>query len=410
MQILFLSAHLPSARAHQAGQKTSYHICEWLARRHEVHLLSFATEDEVLSVREPDNGIFHCWETVPVTNWTRLSGIVSAPFVPISVAVRHSRRFRERLYQLLSSHKIDVAILDHTAMWQYAGQFSDMPSCVGSAHDCLTQAWERRLARAPDATFSRLFKIETKRTRNWERDALGNLAFVIVQSEKDSTLLGQLNPNTQRFVIHPWVSIGQESSSSVAGRPRKPDSIVFWGALDRAENRDAVAYIVRDILPRVREQVPNATLYVAGSHSESIVSVVQGIPQVVLTGFIDNIREFLSGMQVALLPLRLGAGIKVKTLECMAAGLPVVTTSVGAEGIGADQGVHYWVEQDPNKLAERTVQLLRAPEAGLRMGELAQEFFFSQFDFYRPLDALEAWIAQGHKIPSGNLALAISNC
>jgi glycosyltransferase involved in cell wall biosynthesis len=216
------------------------------------------------------------------------------------------------------------------------------------------------------------------------------LAFVIAHNEKDSTLLGQLNSNVERFVIHPWVSIEQKSSPSVVGMPRKPSSIVFWGALDRAENRDAVAYIVREILPSVREKVPNATLYVAGSHSECVASIVAGIPQVVLTGFIDNIGEFLSMMQVALLPLRLGAGIKVKTLECMAVGLPIVTTEVGAEGIGANQGVHYWIEQNPKALAERTVRLLRVPGEALRMGELAREFFFAHFDFYGALDALEA--------------------
>ena len=67
MEILFLSGHLPSPRAQQGGQKTSYYICEFLARKHEVHLLSFVTEDEVQSFRAEDMGIFRSWDLVPVT-------------------------------------------------------------------------------------------------------------------------------------------------------------------------------------------------------------------------------------------------------------------------------------------------------------------------------------------------------
>ncbi len=168
--------------------------------------------------------------------------------------------------------------------------------------------------------------------------------------------------------------------------------MVFWGALDRAENIDAVAVAVSEIVPPLREAVPDFKFYVAGSHSEAVASVTDGVPNVVRTGFVDDIGSFLSGMQMALLPIRLGAGIKVKTLECMAAGVAVVTTPVGAEGINATHGAHFLIGDTPQKLARYAKQLLRSPEEARQMGERARTWFESEYDFGRPMAVLESFL------------------
>src|SRR5258708_26238311 len=144
MQILFLSAHLPSPRARQGGQKTSYHICEFLGRRHDMHLLCFGTENERAVFDGQGMEIFHSWDVVPVSRWTRLRGVLSSPRLPLSVAARTSRTFRSKLRRLTQSHRFDVAILDHTAMWQCANHLAGTPLCVGLLHDVLTQLWKRQ--------------------------------------------------------------------------------------------------------------------------------------------------------------------------------------------------------------------------------------------------------------------------
>jgi glycosyltransferase involved in cell wall biosynthesis len=111
----------------------------------------------------------------------------------------------------------------------------------------------------------------------------------------------------------------------------------------------------------VRERVPDFKFYVAGSRSEEVASITDGVPNVTRTGFVDDIGGFLSEMQVALLPIRQGAGVKVKTLECMAAGVAVVTTAVGAEGIPATHGVHFLIGETQEDLAKLTIQLLLRP-------------------------------------------------
>jgi glycosyltransferase involved in cell wall biosynthesis len=405
MQILFLSAHLPSPRAHQGGQKTSYHICEFLGRRHEIHLLCFGTENELAVFDHRGMEIFHSWDIIPVDQWTRLRGVLSSPQLPLSVAARTSRKFRSKLRRLTKTHRFDVVILDSTAMWQYAGDVKRVALRGGSAHDVLSQLWDRRASQAVTMWSRPALRFEAERVRRWERNVLSQLDFVVPHNAKDGALLGALNPMVQQFVIHPWVSVRSPSVASPNETPasnmlRKPYSAVFWGALDRNENADAIAFAVRDILPLVRQVVPEFNFFVAGSHSEAVAPITDGVPNVIRTGFVDDIGGFLAGVQVGLLPIRQGAGIKIKTLECMAAGVAVVTTPVGAEGIAASHGVHFLIGETAQELASYAARLLRRPEEARQMGERARDWFASEYDFDRPLQALESYLVTNTQAPN----------
>jgi hypothetical protein len=239
-------------------------------------------------------------------------------------------------------------------------------------------------------------RFEAERVRRWERKVLSQLDFIVPHSAKDGALLGVLDPMVQQFVIHPWVSVRSPSLPSnetpASNTMRKPYSAVFWGALDRSENADAITFAVRDILPRVRQVVPEFRFFVAGCHSEAVAPITDGVPNVIRTGFVDDIGGFLAGMQVGLLPLRQGAGVKIKTLECMAAGVAVVTTPVGAEGIAASHGVHFLIGETAQELASYTARLLRRPEEARQMGERARDWFASEYDFDRPMAALEYFL------------------
>jgi glycosyltransferase involved in cell wall biosynthesis len=392
MKILFLSGHLPSPRAWQAGQKTSYHICEFLGRAHDIHMLCFANHNEKAAFDGQGMEIFQSWDIVPVTQWTRSRGVLSSPRLPLSVAARSSRAFRSKLHHLMQTHPFDVVILDHTAMWQYANEFHDTTLRGGSAHDVLSQLWDRRASQTAAVWSRSALQFEAKRVRRWERDALSQLDFVVPHNAKDGSLLRELDPIVQQFVIQPWVSVQVFREASGSSTARQPQSIVFMGAFDRSENADAIAFAVREILPRVRDVISDFKFFAVGSHSEVIAAITDGVQNVIRTGFVEDIGSFLGGIQIALLPLRLGAGIKVKTLECMAAGLAVVTTPAGSEGISAQPGVHFVISKSVDELVDATIRLLRTPREAQRMGEAARAWFASEYDFERPMRAFESYL------------------
>lgn len=385
MEILFAAGHMPSRRGRQAGQKTSYHICEYLARRHRVHLLALAPISELAFLDRDDMGIFASWETMPVTNQVRLLGMLTSPTLPLAISARHSVAFRRRLRSLARDCSSDVVIFDHTAMFQYVSTVPSSAMKVASAHDIYVQTWRRKVSRAGNPASRLLFRIEESRMERWETNACAACDLVITHNDKDKRLLESLEPRARVIAIDPW----SDPLNFHADAARESGSIIFLGAMDRRENSDAARWIVKEILPVIRREVPGARLYIAGSKGERLAQEFAGRDDVLVTGFVEDIGSLMARMEIALLPLRLGAGIKIKMLECMTAGLPIVTTSVGAEGIGGDHGTHYLVAEVADAIAEHTVWLFRNTAAAREMGARARKLVTESRDFEGRMSHLE---------------------
>jgi glycosyltransferase involved in cell wall biosynthesis len=269
----------------------------------------------------------------------------------------------------------------------------------------LSQGWQRKVEREHGLVRA-LVQIERARLYAWEKSALNKLDFVVSHCEKDGELLREMNPFACICPIRAWFTAPANAFSD----DKEPGSIVFFGAFDRSENREAVKYAVREILPLVRAQYPRFKFYIAGNQSERLSRLIEGLSDVVLTGFIEDVPRFLSRMQVALLPLRTGAGVKIKTLECMAAGLSVVATPVGVEGVGGESGVHYFVGTTPRELADHTVRLLNQPRMSRAIGQSAKEFVFEEFDFERALGNLCSLIENRLAVAQKSLETVPQHC
>lgn len=374
MNILFLSGHLPSPKARQAGQKISFYLCEYLARRHTVHLLAFSTASELQSWNRDCERVFTSHTILPVTCTRRLLGVGLAPFLPLSVAARNRVGLRRTLALLLHHTPCDVVIFDHMATWQYCNLVNGSALRVGIAHDVLSYLWLRQAKHGGGLAA----RFESRRLRDWERNVISSLDLICTLNNKDSALIAELGSSVQHCVLQPWFSRPPDDRPATAG---KDGSLVFPGAFDRKENVDAVEFAAKDVLPRVSAAVPQCTLHLTGFASELLPRQVARNRAVQVAGYAPDLPAFLSAMQIALLPMRLGAGIKIKVLECMAAGLPVVTTPVGAEGIPGVAGGHFLVGHTAEELARHVVVLLRNRSLRVQIGEAAREFIRINYDF-----------------------------
>jgi polysaccharide biosynthesis protein PslH len=405
MQILFLSGHLPSSRARQAGQKTSYHICEFLARRHGLHLLSFATKAELSGFQREDMRLFKSFDLVPVSNGTRMIGLLTGPSLPLVAAVRHSVVFRRKLRNLLRKQIFDAAYLDFTGMMQYRAELMDIPVVAAMEVEVMFRRWESRRKHSGNQLVRALFAWEERRTKHWEIEQLKRVDFALVQSSEEKQLLAELLPAQDVRMIRPWIDLGDDVAVPLPPE-REQNSLVFWGAMDRIENVDAVKYATEDVLPAVWAQFADARYYIAGSNPSSGLTRRYAHSRVNVSGFVDRPFEFLATKRVALLPMRLGAGIKVKVLECMAAGLAVVTTPAGAEGVPGRPGEHYLLGSDARELTEAVLALLRSPTRAAEIGRRARLSVCGNHQFTEPLRALEDEILQRLEQRSNHSSLA----
>jgi polysaccharide biosynthesis protein PslH len=391
MNILFLASHLPSPAARQAGQKISYRLCEYLLRRHAVHLLSFGSAAEEASCDPGCLRMFSSHRVIPVNTANRLLGIVQTPDLPLVIAGRASRTFRDAIASILAGQQFDTVIFDHMAMWQYA---EDTPCVlrVGIAHDVLSQLWSRR-AESSRGAAALTMRAEARRLRTWEKKAGSKLDVICSLSQKDSQLLSEVTDDRRHYVLQPWFARSSTASLTVA--PKEDRSLVFSGAFDRRENVNAVRFMVEEILPRIAAAGPGCTLYLTGFAGSRFARRTVQAPGVRPVGFVPDLPGFLSRMQIGLLPLRLGAGIKIKVLECMAAGLAVVTTPVGCEGIEAKDGVELLLGRTADELAQHTIFLLENREFREAMGDRAREFIRANYDFERSAAGFERILMSG---------------
>jgi glycosyltransferase involved in cell wall biosynthesis len=224
------------------------------------------------------------------------------------------------------------------------------------------------------------------RTVQLEVKAFEQVDLVFARSDKDRKYLQCLVPGQNIQELPPWFE--GVNKPSFPSDLVEEYSLLFVGNMRRSVNIEAVVYFCRHILPRVRKAVPDAKLYIVGdSPSEQVRRLAN--EHVIVTGYVEDLREYYARCQVFVAPLLVGGGIIVKVLDALATGRPVVCTSVANEGIEAVPGRDLYVADSPEKFAEYTVELLTDHERWQGMSKNGRAFVEHKYSWKRVIDGLE---------------------
>lgn len=201
--------------------------------------------------------------------------------------------------------------------------------------------------------------------RSMERRAVPAFDLTTVVSPVDAAYLRRLVPGARIEVVPNGVDAERFRPG---GRPTREATIVVTGAMSYRVNVDAARWLATGVLPLVRARAPEATLRVVGRDPTPEAAALGERPGVVVTGSVDDIVEELDRAAVVAVPMVSGSGIKNKLLEALAVGRPVVTTSLGAEGVDLVPGRDALVADGPVAFADAVVRLLADPEEAARLG------------------------------------------
>lgn len=371
-KLLFLSAHLPAPDGREAGQKTAFRNLLWLAERFGVTLVAFRNARErryeLGALRELCEEI----ELVDVNGARRALGVLSRPELPLVVGARWSHGAARIIRQLVSDREFDRVHCEWGQMAVYGPLVQPVPVRTLNLHDVLHQ-WCGRRAQVRTGLARYWWKVEAARARRWEAQSYGQFSCIYVPTEKDRRLVAELS---QGLAAKTWV-LGHHVARFATGRSGPAGSgraILFWGALAREENAAGVRWLVREVLPLLRSRIAGVELLVVGADPPDWLQKLKD-PSVFVTGYAKDPAPYFRRAWVAALPLFSGAGVKIKVLECLAAGIPVVTTPVGAEGIaaGPEEGLLV-VEARPEDFAARLAYLLEDRETAARLGAAARRW------------------------------------
>lgn len=345
MNILHISPYFPSVDANHAGGVCMGKQVEELRKHHNVYVLTFVASDfdKKLKAACKADERYH---SVAINKWTRLLHIVCEPWMPAYFAARSSFRFAFKLIHMVRTYKIDAIHAEYASMGQYLWikRFYPHLKFNLTEHDMTAQSYERKVADAKG--FKKIFwnhqlKLVLKKEKKYCQSA--NTLFTF--NQKDQRLIEKNYGRKDCLVLNPYYGLEDELlEQEIQIEEKEYANICFLGQMGRDENYLAAMRLI-DIGRKVKEKIPELQIYIVGNQPPEELKKQEN-DYIHVTGFVEDVDVYLKRAQIAVFPLTLGAGIKLKVLRSLAMGTPVITSAVGAEGIDEDGQVISLAETD----------------------------------------------------------------
>lgn len=342
--IIFISMHLPSYSVPEAGQKLVCSRLESLVKSKQVHLITFCNEREKPYLNMESYIKCASVKIFPISTKMRLINAMKHISSPLGIAARNDKRVHDYINELLSSFNISTF---HTEYEQSITYIPDEYLPVSSVvlHDVMSQSVERFYENEKSRLKKIFYMHQSKLIKKWEKEHLTQLGKITVLNQKDADLVKLIPVDENKIEIdfpkveNSFYSVKRSKDNIQHG------SILFWGAMNRKENEDAIIWFYENMLPGILKEVPSAKLYIVGANPSDTIKKLNS-ENIIVTGFVESPLKFFEMAQVSIVPLRYGAGIKIKVLEALASKIPVVSTTVGAEGIIDCDGLLYVVDDE----------------------------------------------------------------
>jgi glycosyltransferase involved in cell wall biosynthesis len=350
MRILLLTETIPYP-LDSGGRIKTYHTLRSLAAAHEVHCHAFIRDARE---RRFAADLERMCATVTLhlrpRSRAREAGALLrslAGGVPLTVARHFDRGVLGALRDACLARRYDAGYYDHLSMLEYARHLP-LP-VIHDAHNVefeLVLRYASTLGRSPARV---LAEREWRLVQAYERARYAACALVFAVSDHDAAIIRELAGAAVDVRVLP-IAVDARHATPLGPRPAAPN-LLFVGGLHWPPNADAAAYLVRDIWPLILRDTPGATLTIVGRDDAPIAGALRRAPGVRVTGYVEDVAPYYDNARALVVPLRSGGGMRVKILETLARGLPIISTTIGCEGIEAIPGVHLLTADTPADFA-----------------------------------------------------------
>lgn len=386
MKILVLSPY-PPYPPRGGGALRVYNLVRGLAGRHEVTLLSFAPDAAAVAGMAPLREQCRVATVLGPPRRSLARRALTTVVSPLpDMALRNAApAYTEALSRLLAAQRFDVVLAESIEMAGCAlaarglgprlvlDQFN--AEYLLQRRAALTDL--RRLA-LPGGLYS---LIQWRKLARYETRLLKTLDRVLVVSAEDRAALRRLHPDADPAVVPNGVDSEAVRPGVVRG-DYGPASLVFTGTLDFRPNIDALGWFVDEVLPLVRRRRPDARLLVVGRAAGPAVRALGDGEAVEVVGEVPDVRPYIDGSAVYVVPMRIGGGSRLKLLEALAMEAPVVSTPMGAEGVeGLRDGEQLLVAASPAAFAAAVLRLIERPALGADLGRAGRAHVVTHYDW-----------------------------
>lgn len=370
----------------------SYYLLKHLAKSHTVHLVAFnhggpPTKEQQDAIK----AIGVHLTSVPLYPFQAGAACIRSAYtdLPLEIAFYTRPEFQAEVDRLLAEHNFDVAVSFFMRTAEYVRRKPGLRRIL-IAEDCRLEYQTRSVASNKRLVQKLVRWWEVAKLRSYEPTVMGDFDCTTFVSNEDITAMRKTRSDLPYALVTNGV---QTDEFSFRDDHNQRQGILFSGKLDVLANILAARTIVDDILPVVRQQVPDTTLSIVGAHPTTEMQRIVGT-SVRLHANVPNMVPYLHQHAVFLHPHRGGSGIQNKVLEAMSTGCVVVTTPSGIQGIDARHGEHCFIGQTPAELAEYTTWLLQHPADRSRIAKNARELIEQTHTWSHVYEQLDSVIAQ----------------
>ena len=382
MKILWLKTDFlhPTVRG---GQIRTLEMLKQLHRRHEVHYIGF---DDGASAESLPRAAEYSTRAYPVPHvaprigspkfWTQVAGNLFSP-LPLGLARYQNAGFKRTVEEVRRRESPDVLVCDFL---QPAINVDDLAPWFLFQHNVETMICRRHAEHG--STLERIyFRSQAERMFQVEARVCRAVRTVVTVSENDA----QTHKDLFGLTHVPSVPTGVDVESLTPSRPRSSETdLIFIGTLEWMANVDGVEYFLDEILPLIRRRRPECSVTIVGRRPPaSLLRRAAGDSKVRITGLVEDVRPYLWSAAVSIVPIRIGGGTRLKIYESMAARTPVVSTSIGAEGLEINPPENIRLGDTPAAFADACLDLLADDAERARMAQAAWDLVASNYSWKR---------------------------
>jgi glycosyltransferase involved in cell wall biosynthesis len=375
MNLLQITTQLPIP-ANTGGKIDFLAFAKSLSSHHRIHLISFA---ESYPIDEDIKILRQYYETIDIIVLRQPSlvenlyrGVFSS--APINMLKYKDLRMNQLIKDFIRKHEIDFIRIDHMHMAWYATEFSQIP-CVLRKQNIDSIILERFLQQQSNPLKKIFAWSQWKKMLRYEAKVCKNF-YNITISPEDKKALHALIPEA-RVVDIPC---GIETPEIIPMKPNgaREYTLTFLGSMDWAPNEDGILWFIQEIWPTLKGKFPQLKLQLVGRNPSNTLKAVAD-DSITVTGFVKDVLPYLQNTDIFIVPLRMGSGMRIKILEAMSLGLPIVTTTIGYEGITADPEIHLKVADTPIDFINQISFLLDNYQKRVQLGQNAREYLKNHY-------------------------------
>ena len=378
--ILFITPYFPSEFSGHAGAQLIFRNLIILSKNYNIFLISFINSNELMYLDIlKEHGInisyiiFNRNSKKLTTNFINFFKHFPALlqsflfFIPFFLTKYKNKNFKKIVDKTIAGNKIDIIQIEYNIMHHYLPQNNKIKSIL-MLHDVSTKLYERSYQQNKNIFVKSYRYIDYLRWKSVEFKIINKFDKVISLTKEDKQYIYN-KVNTSIAIVPPQIQFEECSINN-----GKNMNIIFIGSYNREPNINALEILLFNIFPKIQDEFPDLILTIVGKYLPLYLQKhINKNDNIIYKGFVENINNEISNAILMIAPIFIGAGLKMKIPHALSCGVPVITTTVGAEGIELNESEGLWVENDTLKIISLAINLLKDKNSLIQKGILGKE-------------------------------------